>query len=179
MKVSPVDPNLLAVLDAVLQTESVGKAAERVGISKPAMSHALGRLREQMGDPVLVRSGQEWQLSKRALEIRERVHELGEGVRAVLLKESTFDPLTSEKELRVHATDHVLALLGTELGAALAKEAPSCRLRFLPIQNDDAAHLRSGEIDLALGVFPQLPGESQGLRTSQRPRTIRPTRGER
>ncbi len=60
MKVSPVDLNLLAVLDAILQTRSVSRAAEQVGISKTAMSHALARLREQIGDPVLVRAGQEW-----------------------------------------------------------------------------------------------------------------------
>jgi DNA-binding transcriptional LysR family regulator len=159
MKVSPIDLNLLAVLDAILQTESVGRAAEQVGITKPAMSHALSRLREQMGDPVLVRSGQDWHLSERALAMRDRVREVAEGARLALTKEQSFDPLRSTKEFRVHATDHMLALLGTGLGAALAKEAPSCALRFLPIQVDDASPLRNGDVDLALGVFSDLPPE--------------------
>jgi len=159
MKVSPVDLNLLAVLDAIVQTCSVSRAAEQVGITKPAMSHALARLRDQMGDPVLVRAGQQWHLSERALAMRDRVREVAEGARVLLEKDETFEPKHSTREFRVHATDHMLALLGAELGAALAREAPHCALRFLPIQADDATPLRGGQIDVALGVFPALPCE--------------------
>jgi len=157
VKVSPVDLNLLAVLDAILRTQSVGRAAEQVGITKPAMSHALARLREQIGDPILVRAGQEWHLSERALAMRDRVRDLADGARLVLEKEETFDPQKSRREFRVHATDHTLALLGAGVGAALAKHAPHCALRFLSIQSDDVPALRDGAIDLALGVFPDLP----------------------
>jgi DNA-binding transcriptional LysR family regulator len=158
MKVSSVDLNLLAVLNAILQTESVGRAAERVGITKPAMSHALSRLREQTGDPVLVRAGQGWQLSARARAMRDRVRELTEGVSLVLRREESFDPKVSEKEFRVHAPDSVIALIGPGIGAALA-QAPGCRLRFLSIQTDDASPMRAGNVDLGLGVFPGLPPE--------------------
>jgi DNA-binding transcriptional LysR family regulator len=159
MKVSSVDLNLLAVLDAILQTGSVGRAAERVGITKPAMSHALARLREQVGDPILVRAGQEWHLSERAAAMREPVAEVAEKARSYLSRAATFDPLESTREFRIHATDHMLALLGTGIGAALAKRAPGCSLRFLPISGDDASPLRGGLTDLALGVFPDLPPE--------------------
>jgi len=60
------------------QTGSVSRAAEQVGITKPAMSHALSRLREQVGDPVLVRAGQKWHLSERALAMRDHVREVAE-----------------------------------------------------------------------------------------------------
>jgi DNA-binding transcriptional LysR family regulator len=159
VKVSSVDLNLLAVLDAILQTGSVGRAAEQVGITKPAMSHALSRLREQVGDPVLVRAGQSWHLSERASAMRDHVREIAESAKTLLSREAVFDPAESHREFRVHATDHTLALLGTGVGAALAKEAPACALRFLPIQGDDASPLRGGQIDLALGVFPDLPPE--------------------
>lgn len=159
MKVSAVDLNLLAVLDAILQTESVSRAAEHVGITKAAMSHALARLRDQMGDPVLVRSGQSWHLSERAAAMKVEVHELASGARRVLGREADFDPSTSRREFRINATDHILALLGTSIGAALAAHAPSCSLRFLPIQPDDVSPLRGGQIDLAVGVFPDLPPE--------------------
>lgn len=159
MKVSPVDLNLIAVLDAIVRTESVSRAAAEVGITKPAMSHALARLREQIGDPVLVRSGQKWQLTERAVALGERVRELATGARAVLGKPNEFDPQRSSREFRVHATDHTLALLGTLVGEALSRLSPGASLRFLPIQADDASALRSGDVDLALGVFPELPPE--------------------
>jgi len=159
MKVSPVDLNLLAVLDAILATASVSRAAEQVGISKPAMSHALARLRAQMNDPILVRSGQDWQLSERAIGLRDRVRDLAEGAKAVLDPERSFDPATTTRAFTIHATDHVLSLLGTEIGSLLAKEAPHATLRFLSISADDAVALRDGRVDLALGVFPDLPPE--------------------
>jgi len=159
VKVSTVDLNLLAVLDAILQTGSVGRAAERVGISKPAMSHALARLREQVGDPVLVRAGKQWQLTERALAMREQVHAVAEGARGVLQREAGFVPASAEREFTIHATDHVLALLGTEIGHAVGREAPGITLRFLPILPDDVSPMRAGDVDLALGVFPDLPPE--------------------
>jgi len=159
VKVSRVDLNLLAVLDAILQTASVSRAAEKVGITKPAMSHALARLRDHIGDPVLVRVGQEWHLTERALAMRDQVHELAEGARSILEREQVFDPATSTREFRIHATDHVLALIGGRLGALVADEAPGVALHFLPMQADDAGALRGGQVDLALGVFPALPPE--------------------
>jgi len=157
--VRSVDLNLLVVLDAILQTGSVGRAAEQVGITKPAMSHALARLRERIGDPVLVRAGREWQLSDRARAMKDRVHTLAEAVNSVLAREAEFDAPSSTREFRVHATDHVLSLLGTRLGAEMTREAPRAALRFLPIQPDDVSPLRSGQSDVAVGVFPSLPPE--------------------
>ena len=159
MKVSPVDLNLLAVLDAILSTGSVSRAADQIGISKPAMSHALARLRTQMKDPILVRAGQEWQLSERALALRERVRAVAEGAKSVLDPERTFDPTTTRRTFTIHATDHVLALLGTGIGTLIGKEAPHAKLRFLAISADDASSLRDGRVDLAIGVFPDLPPE--------------------
>lgn len=153
------DLNLLGVLDAILQTESVSRAAERVGLSKPAMSHALARLRVQINDPVLVRAGKDWRLSERARAMRDKVHELAEGARAVLEGEPVFDPKSSRREFTIHLTDHMLALVGLDLGHLISEEAPHVALRFLPIAVDDAGPLRGGQVDLALGVFPDLPPE--------------------
>lgn len=169
MKVSSVDLNLIAVLDAILQTRSVTRAAELVGITKPAMSHALARLRAQLGDPVLVRAGQAWQLTERARAMTDRVHELAEATRAVLIGDRAFDPASSRRSFTIHATDHMLALAGAEIGTVVARHAPAVRLCFLPVQPDDAAQLRGGNVDLALGVFPELPAEfrTQGLFTER------------
>jgi DNA-binding transcriptional LysR family regulator len=159
MKVSPVDLNLLAVLDAIVQTRSVSRAAQRAGISKPAMSHALSRLRAQMNDPVLVRKGQDWQLTERALGTRERVRELVEAAHAVLDSEPVFDPLTTTREFTINATDHALALVGIAIGNVVASEAPRATLTFVSSGADDVELLRSGQVDIALGVFSDLAPE--------------------
>ncbi|MGZ3422289.1 MAG: LysR family transcriptional regulator [Polyangiales bacterium] len=158
MKVSSVDLNLLAVFEAILRTRSVTVAAEQLGMSKAAMSHALGRLREQVGDPILVRSGREFLLSERAREVEASIQLTTREARRLLQRAVPFEPTTCTREFRVHATDHVLSLLGCEIGHAVAEAAPKATIRFLPIQPDDAAALREG-VDLALGVFPRLGAE--------------------
>lgn len=157
MKPPHVDLNSLIALDAILQTQSVTRAAERIGLSKPAMSHALGRLRARLGDPILVRSGQRWILTDRAQGLAAQVAVLVEDARQVFGRPS-FSPQTLVREFRIHATDHAITVLGVPIGRAVAREAPDVALRFLPILPDDVAALR-GDVDLAIGVFPHLPAE--------------------
>ncbi|MGE0785463.1 MAG: LysR family transcriptional regulator [Sandaracinaceae bacterium] len=164
MKLSPIDLNLLVALDAILTTGSVRLAAERVGLSKPAMSHALRRLRGQLGDEVLVRTGQEWVLTDRARALAPRVRALVDEAHGVLRAAGDVDAASVERQFRIHATDHVLSILGVALGHAIGVEAPHVNLCFLPIQPDDASALRAADVDLAIGVFPGLPGE---LRTQR------------
>src|SRR5260370_10990790 len=154
-----VDFNLLAVFEAIVRTRSVRVAAEEAGISKAAMSHALGRLRRELGDLALVRIGNEWQLSERALTLRSELCELAVATRRLLSAPTAFEPATAEREFRIHATDHMLSILGAPLGYAASKEAPGIALRFLPIAPDDASPLRDGRADLALGFFRELPAE--------------------
>jgi DNA-binding transcriptional LysR family regulator len=156
MKLERVDLNLLPILDAVLRTQSVTRAAALVGLSKPAASHALARVRAQLGDPILVRSGQAWVLTERAQAIGERVHAALVEAQRVLSAERPFDPRTLRREFRVHATDQMLSLLGLALGHAVTAAAPHVGLRFLPLAHDEPAALR-GDVDLALGVFHDLP----------------------
>lgn len=158
MKSSRLDLNLLAILDAILRTRSVTKAAERVGLSKPATSHALARLREQLGDPILVRSGQSWVLTQRAELIAEQVATLVAQAVRVFERDGAFDVRVLDREFRIHATDHAVTVLGVPVGRAVGREAPGVVLRFLPILPDDVSALR-GDVDLAIGVFPSLPAE--------------------
>lgn len=74
VKLEKVDLNLLPILDAILTAESVGRAGAMVGLSKPAASHALSRIRAQLGDPILVRAGQRWVLTERAYGVYGEVH---------------------------------------------------------------------------------------------------------
>lgn len=158
-KLQDVDLNLLVALDALLQTGSVSGAAARVGLSTPAMSHALARLRKHLGDPVLVRAGQGMVPTPRADALREPVRELVAGVQAVLRPEPGFDPTTADRELRVRASDYVLSTLGPELDQRVSAAAPGLRLRFSPNVSEDPEHVREGVVDLAIGVFRDLPPE--------------------
>src|SRR5512146_437895 len=102
------DLNLLIALDALLQEQNVSRAAKRLGLSTPAMSHALARLRKQLGDPILVRAGQGMLATPRALDLRERVHALSEETLGVLGPEPTRDLKTLERTFRIKASDMVL-----------------------------------------------------------------------
>jgi DNA-binding transcriptional LysR family regulator len=158
MKLPKVDLNLLPLLDAVLSTESVGRAAAAVGLSKPAASHALSRIREQLADPILVRAGQRWVLTERAVALAPRVRAALAEARSVLSADRAFDPKELRREFRIHATDQMLSLLGLSFGHAVTRAAPHVGLRFLALESDEASALR-GEVDLALGVFHDLAPE--------------------
>jgi DNA-binding transcriptional LysR family regulator len=155
MKMSSIDLNLLVVFDAIAQTGSVRLAADRVGISKTAMSHALARLRAQAGDPILVRSGHEWVLTDAARALTPRIHSVVEEARAVLAPPQELATDTLQREFRIFASDLALSLLGSALDREAAREAPEVQLCFVQPPPDVGPGLRVGE-DLAIGVFPDL-----------------------
>lgn len=154
-----LDLNLLETLDALLQEGSVSRAAKRVGLSTPAMSHALARLRTTLGDEVLVRAGRDMVPTQRGLALKEEVNTALARVRSLLSPQETFEPRALQREFRVNATDHVVTVLGSTLDTLARKEAPGALLRFLPTATDDAALLREGSIDLAVGIYAELPPE--------------------
>jgi len=154
-----LDLNLLTALDALLQEGSVTRAASRVGRSTPAMSHALARLRTRLDDPLLVRSGQGMVPTPRADALRDAVHELVRSAHEMLGPAPGFDPATAELELRIRASDYVLCTLGSALDQRIAAQAPGIVLRFSPHSTEDPAHVRAGEVELAIGVYADLPPE--------------------
>jgi DNA-binding transcriptional LysR family regulator len=152
-----VDLNLLVSLDAILATRSVTVAAQRLALSKPAMSHALRRIRTLLGDEVLVRSGKDWVLTARARGLAAPVAALLQTT-ASLLHDDALDLATLDREFKIHTTDHVLSILGVRVGREVGVQAPSVALTFLPVQADDVRELRN-DVDLGIGVFPSLPPE--------------------
>jgi DNA-binding transcriptional LysR family regulator len=154
-----LDLNLLETLDALLQELSVSGAARRVGLSTPAMSHALARLRVTLGDEVLVRAGRDMVPTRRALALKEEVHTALATARALLSRQAPFEAASLTRDFRVNATDHVVTVLGATLDALAREQAPGAMLRFLPTAQDDAALLREGSIDLAVGIYADLPPE--------------------
>lgn len=154
-----VDLNLLVLLDALLREEGVTRAAERVGMSAPAMSRALGRLREQLGDPLLVRAGRELVPTPRARELAPEVRSLVEAIERVMRPQETPVLESLERRFRIRATDHVLAVLGGAVDARVGAEAPGVDLHYSPNLPSDPEDLREGRVDLAIGVYHQAPPE--------------------
>lgn len=153
------DLGLLVTLDAFLQEGSVTGAARRVGLSTPAMSHALSRIRERLSDPILVRSGRGMLLTPRAEALKARVHSIVTLARQALEPQRPFVARELERTFVVHATDYVLTVLGLVVDRILRDEAPEVCIRFIPNTPDDPSVLRSGGSDLAVGIYDDLPQE--------------------
>ena len=158
----PSDFQLLATLDALLQEGSVTGAARRVGLSTPAMSHALARIRDRLGDSILVRSGRGMVLTPRAQALAPRVRAAVVAATEALEPERPFSPRELDRTVVVLATDYVLAVLGLPIDRILRDEAPLASLRFAPNTADDPALLRDGRADLAVGIYGDLPPEMRG-----------------
>jgi DNA-binding transcriptional LysR family regulator len=156
MNFAAFDLNLLRVFDAMMLEGSTVRAGERIGLSQPAVSSALGRLRHITQDALFVRDGNRMVPTPRALQLREPVHtalvQIEEALRAV----SGFDPSTSKQMFRLLGSDYFSNLLMPRLAGIVARTAPSVRLQMLDLPSSEiAGQLSEGKIDVAVGPpFP-------------------------
>ncbi|WP_059007391.1 LysR family transcriptional regulator [Streptomyces specialis] len=150
---SKLDLNLVIALDALLEEESVGGAADRLHLSSPAMSRTLARIRRALGDPVLVRSGRRMVPTPRALALRADVRRLVESAQALFAPVGELDPTTLERTFTLLADDALLTAIGMRLLARVRAEAPGVSLRLLPEGPGDSLLLREGTVDLEIGVI--------------------------
>jgi len=146
------DLNLLVTLHAVLTEGSVVRAATRLQLSPSAMSRALARVRETVGDPLLVKAGRGLVPTPRALELRDRVGHLVDEARAALTPARAPDLRGLERTFTIRTSEGFVETFGPGLLARVAKEAPGVRLRFVPRQARDGAGLRDGSVELETGV---------------------------
>jgi DNA-binding transcriptional LysR family regulator len=130
VKLSNLDLNLLVSLDMLLQERSVTRAAARLGLSQPALSGALARLRRHFDDPLLIRSGNTSELSPLGQALRLRTSYALNEVERVFASEAVFDPATSRRTFTVQASDYAMAVLGPRVAQVLADQAPGVMLRF-------------------------------------------------
>ncbi|WP_428266147.1 LysR family transcriptional regulator [Haliangium sp.] len=159
MHIYGIDANLLVSLDALLREASVTRAAKRVGLTQSAMSHALGRLREHLGDPLLVRAGRRMVLTPRAEALAPRVARLVEDMSQVFAPDEGFDPAELQRAFSLRTTDHVLLVLMPELDALLNAEAPGVDILASSLTDAGPEGLRRGQCDLTIGVFSDLPSD--------------------
>lgn len=147
------DLNLLVTLDVLLTEGSVARAAKRLRLSPSAMSRALARLRETMGDPLLVRAGRGLVPTPRALELREHTGRLVEAVEAVLRPTQGLDLKRLERTFTLRNREGFVETFGAAILARVNAEAPGVRLHFLPKPDKDSSALRDGRVDLETGVI--------------------------
>lgn len=156
-RLASLDLNLLVVFDALLKDRNVTTAARRVGLSQPAMSSALGRLRRQFNDPLFVRTGQGMQPTPYAQMLAPPIQRACELVADSLEIDTSFDPASAKRAFQLYMTDIGEAVFLPRLLNALAERAPHVTVRVLRIpEHGEQAAMAAGDVDLAVGFFPDL-----------------------
>ncbi|KAF1004645.1 MAG: HTH-type transcriptional regulator SyrM 1 [Luteibacter sp.] len=147
-----IDLNLLKLLDALLKEGGVTRAGQRLGLSQPAASRALARLRTLLGDPLLVRTTHGQELTPRALALAEPLERLLSGVRDIVAPED-FDPATLQGRFTLASMDHLSTLVVPGLVTRLARLAPLVGVDVLPARGDNVDLVARGDADVAIGRF--------------------------
>lgn len=153
MNLRSVDLNLLVALNALLTDLHVSRAAERIGLSQPAMSNALSRLRHIFKDELLVRTANGMQATPRAIELAEPVKRLLRQLERLLDSESAFDPAVTTRSFSVRLSDLLSRLLLPAVSKTIEATAPFAQLdvvHYSPTQTVEA--LEKDEIDLAISM---------------------------
>jgi len=131
VNVASLDLNLLVALDALLQEESVSRGGQKIGLSQPAMSHALSKLRVLLADPLLVRTGGRMQLTLRAQSLRRAVRDALDRVQEVFVSD-TFVPASSTRTFRIFMSDYASNLILSSISKAVHRSAPGVRIEVHP-----------------------------------------------
>lgn len=150
MRLDHFDLNLLLALNALLEEESVTRAAERMHLTQSAMSAALRRLRNALNDPLLVPHGRKMIATPHAREMAPLVAQALTGLRALLSGATAFDPALSDRRFDIAASDFVTTVLIAPLMAQLRQEAPHIRLNMSLPTRESVSHLADGKLDFLL-----------------------------
>ncbi|WP_171126240.1 MULTISPECIES: LysR family transcriptional regulator [unclassified Ruegeria] len=148
-----LDGKVLRVFLTILEENSVSKAADRMGVTQSAISHTLAKLRQVLGDPLFVRSGQGLIPTERALSLKEPVQGVLDGLRA-LTDDRPFDPLSEELHVQIATNDMPRELIFPKLLRTVRAEGIRLRLGFIPSGVPDPDLLRSDRCQLMLSPLP-------------------------
>src|SRR5690348_4127029 len=155
--VAGLDLNLLQTFHAVHATGNVTRAAERLGVSQPTVSHALSRLRRAMHDPLFVRTQRGMAPTPRGRRLAAAVEQALGMLDAALGEEERYDPARSARTFRLHMSDIGETIFLPRLMAHIARVAPGVRLEAFQLDDTDILPaMESGRIDVALGYIPAL-----------------------
>jgi DNA-binding transcriptional LysR family regulator len=157
MDIGKIDLNMLRVFAAMHEHHSVTRAGQAVGLSQPAMSAALAKLRATFNDALFVRTGAGMRPTSKAAELAEPVLRVLDTVKSEILQKASFDPATTDRRFTLITPDIGEMAFLPKLIARLGAQAPRANIRTLAMPPAAIEHaLESGNADLAVGLFPDL-----------------------
>lgn len=159
LRMDQFDLNLMRIFDALWRHRHLGKAAEELSLSQPALSHALKRLREQVGDVLFVKAHAGMQPSARAVDIAPVIQDMLAGIRERILVTPQFDPGSSKRTFTIAMSDIGELTFLPRLLRHLAGVAPRVSVKTVSLSPRELGEgLQRGEVDLAMGHLPDLSG---------------------
>jgi len=168
MNLQSIDLNLLVVFEALMDERNVTRAARRIGLSQPAMSNALTRLRRTFGDPLLIRTSNGMAPTPAAKTLIDPIRKALSQLRSVLQENHAFDPAATRHSFHVLANDYAEVILLSPFARQVRREAPGVSLLvhrpanvFLP----PSAAALAGSFDLAIGFFADPLALDAGVRS--------------
>jgi DNA-binding transcriptional LysR family regulator len=164
MNISGIDLNLLVAFEALMDERHVGRAARRVGLSQPALSNAIARLRSRLEDPLFVRTGRGMMPSPRAEQLAVPIRAALAQLRLTFAAPNSFDPSVSAQSYRIGMSDDVeLRLVPVLSRAMLSGELQMQTRRLDRLFTVPEGELRNGTLDLAIGYFADARYLAPGL----------------
>lgn len=152
MNISDLDLNLLTVFDAIYTERSITRAADKLGMSQPAVSNALGRLRETIGDPLFIRAGRGVAPTARAQQLAPPLRRALDMIQHTLSEQWLFDFASAEHHFRIAMSDYGDAVILPKLLDWLNRAAPGVSLSVVPVSELELpTEMRAGHVDLAVG----------------------------
>lgn len=157
MSIKGIDLNLLVYLDVLLRKRNVTRAAESLGISQPAMSNSLKRLRELFGDPLLVRTSGGMSPTERAEILQPLVREIVASAEKAIEPDKKFDASRADRVFRISVSDYGESTLLPHLLRRMRSEAPNITLDILTPSDVSYQDIEGGNVDLVINRFDDLP----------------------
>ena len=152
-----IDLNLLEYLDILLRERNVTRAASHLGLSQPAMSNGLGRLRVMFDDPLLVRTSDGMTPTERALELQPVIREVLARVDKAVQPRAAFDATTAERFFRIMATDYAESTIFPPILQRLREAAPGITLDIMTPSDVSFLDVEQGKVDMVINRFDSIP----------------------
>ncbi|ORT52214.1 LysR family transcriptional regulator [Vibrio sp. qd031] len=157
MNISRIDLNLLVYLDTLLRMRNVTQAANHLGITQPAMSNGLKRLRDLFEDPLLVRTSEGMMPTERALKLQPVIRNVLANVEKALQPTHEFDAENSTRVFRIMASDYAESTLIQPLLQRLSQVAPKIRLDIMTPSDVSYQDVEQGTVDIIINRFDDIP----------------------